>query len=221
MYGGWDGTDRRKKNQLHDAAQPIRVIVYSNDEKLVHCLKTHIEPQGILEWASALSTKHPFGVSKDAHAYVIDKRHFKWQNFKQFSQDQPSNSGMLYICGGLYPEYLLIALERSVVKHYLTDVITAIHKALAAECEDFFPGILSQSLANDMQHDAELINTIIASLTAREQQILQHLRRGQPSKGIAQELNISYETLRTHRKNILRKLECRTMVQAAALLEEV
>lgn len=60
--------------------------------------------------------------------------------------------------------------------------------------------------------------TLASKLTSREQEILESISHGEHSKTIAQNLQISYETLRSHRKNILKKLACRNMIQAIASL---
>lgn len=57
---------------------------------------------------------------------------------------------------------------------------------------------------------------IFAILTKREKRIIALLMHGNSSKEIAEELCISIHTVNTHRKNIIRKTECRTF---AALLQ--
>jgi DNA-binding NarL/FixJ family response regulator len=51
------------------------------------------------------------------------------------------------------------------------------------------------------------------SLTSREKQVLDLIVKGHSNLNIAEKLNISFDTVRTHRKNLLRKLECKTMAQ--------
>ena len=46
-----------------------------------------------------------------------------------------------------------------------------------------------------------------AQLTPRECQILRSIAHGNTNKLIAEELNIAFHTVKTHRKNICRKLE--------------
>ncbi len=51
-------------------------------------------------------------------------------------------------------------------------------------------------------------------LTKRELQILEFVKRGYTTKKVAEELHISYETVRTHLKNIYQKLHVHTLVEA-------
>lgn len=51
-------------------------------------------------------------------------------------------------------------------------------------------------------------------LTAREQQVLRELADGHPSKGIADRLGISENTVETHRKNIYSKLGIHSATEA-------
>ncbi|WP_205699558.1 response regulator transcription factor [Conexibacter sp. SYSU D00693] len=54
-------------------------------------------------------------------------------------------------------------------------------------------------------------------LTPREADVLQLLRQGRSNAEIAQALTVSVETVRTHRRNIYRKLGVRTRRELAAL----
>ena len=54
-------------------------------------------------------------------------------------------------------------------------------------------------------------------LTKRELQILEYISRGYSNRKIAEELHISYETVRTHLKNIYNKLHVHTLVEAMVL----
>ncbi|MCA6074830.1 response regulator transcription factor [Fulvivirga sedimenti] len=54
--------------------------------------------------------------------------------------------------------------------------------------------------------------------TSREKEILRHLIRGEDSKEISEALNISYETVRTHRKNILKKADVHSTVELISFL---
>ncbi len=51
-------------------------------------------------------------------------------------------------------------------------------------------------------------------ISPREIEVLDLFERGYGAKGVARELHISYETVRTHQKNIYRKLRVRSLVQA-------
>jgi DNA-binding NarL/FixJ family response regulator len=54
-------------------------------------------------------------------------------------------------------------------------------------------------------------------LSPREREVLELLSRGFSGEDAAQELSLSYETVRTHVKNAMRKLEASTRVHAVAL----
>lgn len=61
---------------------------------------------------------------------------------------------------------------------------------------------------------------LIASLTERERQILDHLARGQSNKAIARALDISHDTVKLHVRHILAKLNLSSRVEAAVLAVE-
>ena len=60
-----------------------------------------------------------------------------------------------------------------------------------------------------------------ALITFREQQILSLMAQGHSSKSIAQELGLSFHTVQTHRKNILRKLNETSTIRAVAVASNV
>jgi two-component system nitrate/nitrite response regulator NarL len=61
---------------------------------------------------------------------------------------------------------------------------------------------------------------LIASLTERERQILQHLSRGESNKTIARALDISHDTVKLHVRHILAKLNLSSRVEAAVFAVE-
>lgn len=62
---------------------------------------------------------------------------------------------------------------------------------------------------------------VAASITAREQDVLDRLSRGLSNKEIAEELAISESTVKTHLKNIFRKLEVDSRVGALARVQSL
>jgi DNA-binding NarL/FixJ family response regulator len=58
-------------------------------------------------------------------------------------------------------------------------------------------------------------------ITLREQEILQLMAQGKSSKNIANELGVSFHTIQTHRKNILRKLNENSTIRAVTVATTV
>jgi two-component system nitrate/nitrite response regulator NarL len=61
---------------------------------------------------------------------------------------------------------------------------------------------------------------MLASLTERERQILEHLARGESNKAIARALDISHDTVKLHVRHILSKLNLSSRVEAAVFAVE-
>jgi len=57
-------------------------------------------------------------------------------------------------------------------------------------------------------------------LTKREIQILEYIKLGYSTKKVGDELQISYETVRTHLKNIYQKLHVHTLVEAMLVFNQ-
>lgn len=58
-------------------------------------------------------------------------------------------------------------------------------------------------------------------ITLREQEILKLMAQGMSSKSIANELGVSFHTVQTHRKNILRKLNQTSTIRAVTVATHV
>ncbi len=61
---------------------------------------------------------------------------------------------------------------------------------------------------------------LVASLTEREREVLDHVARGQSNKVIAQALDISHNTVKLHVRHIMDKLHLRSRVEAAVFAFE-
>jgi two-component system, NarL family, nitrate/nitrite response regulator NarL len=61
---------------------------------------------------------------------------------------------------------------------------------------------------------------LVASLTDRERQVLDHIARGQSNKVIAQALDISHNTVKLHVRHIMDKLKLHSRVEAAVFTFE-
>jgi DNA-binding NarL/FixJ family response regulator len=86
------------------------------------------------------------------------------------------------------------------------DLVRAIE---AARTGDFYvdPGLSSSIVLDDGDR----------TLSARQREILQMLADGMQTDAVAQQLGLSTETVRTHTKRILAKLEASTRTQAVAI----
>lgn len=56
---------------------------------------------------------------------------------------------------------------------------------------------------------------LVATLTERERQVLDHVASGQSNKVIAKALDISHNTVKLHVRHIMDKLNLRSRVEAA------
>lgn len=61
---------------------------------------------------------------------------------------------------------------------------------------------------------------LLATLTAREREVLEHLARGESNKIIARALDISHDTVKLHVRHILGKLNLSSRVEAAVFAVE-
>ncbi len=120
----------------------------------------------------------------------------------------------------------LSAALRAGVRGYLLkdmepeDVVAAI--ANAARGELTVAPAMTLKLAQLLQAGAQGKDRrgLLASLTEREHEILDHLARGESNKTIARALDISHDTVKLHVRHILSKLNLSSRVEAAVLAVE-
>jgi DNA-binding NarL/FixJ family response regulator len=91
------------------------------------------------------------------------------------------------------------------------EVATAIRAAAAGEVH------LDSAVARQLTRRIRAPQVGLASLTAREREILVLVARGQSNREIADSLGISERTARTHVSNMLTKLQLSSRTQAALL----
>jgi two-component system nitrate/nitrite response regulator NarL len=120
----------------------------------------------------------------------------------------------------------LAAALRAGVRGYLLkdmepeDVIAAIGRAARGEL--VVAPAMALKLAQLLQPGAKerARGDVLATLTEREREILDHLARGESNKTIARALDISHDTVKLHVRHILSKLNLNSRVEAAVFAVE-
>lgn len=121
----------------------------------------------------------------------------------------------------------LAAALRAGVRGYLLkdmepeEVITAIQRTARGELT--VAPSMTVKLAQMLQGGPSQVDDrrgMLASLTDRERQILDHLSRGESNKSIARALDISHDTVKLHVRHILAKLNLSSRVEAAVFAVE-
>jgi two-component system, NarL family, nitrate/nitrite response regulator NarL len=120
----------------------------------------------------------------------------------------------------------LSAALRAGVRGYLLkdmepeDVMAGIERAARGEL--VVAPAMTLKLAQMLQagSSGSVRKEMLASLTEREREILDHLARGESNKTIARALDISHDTVKLHVRHILAKLNLSSRVEAAVLAVE-
>ena len=110
-----------------------------------------------------------------------------------------------YLLKDMEPDDVIDALQRAVRGE------TVVAPAMTLKLVNLLQGGGSKNAARD---------NLLAQLTAREREILDHLAQGQSNKAIARALDISHDTVKLHVKHILAKLNLSSRVEAAVFAVE-
>lgn len=92
------------------------------------------------------------------------------------------------------------------------DVLRAVHRGETRIPALLLTGLLDRLLSELAEERAA--DRLLASLTARERQVLEAMSRGASRPEIADELAISVDTVRTHTQNVLTKLKVHSSLAA-------
>ena len=96
----------------------------------------------------------------------------------------------------------------------IADMLAAI-RGLASPS---FGRLSAHGMLTEPSRPAGSIVALQRSLTSRERQVLDELRRGRANREIAQTLGVSVTTINKHVQKVLKKLHVRTRAQAVAML---
>jgi two-component system nitrate/nitrite response regulator NarL len=113
------------------------------------------------------------------------------------------------------------AALRAGVKGYLLkdmepeEVIDAIGRAARGEMVVASAMMLKFAQILQTGPKGSVMGDLVATLTERERQVLEHVASGQSNKVIAKELDISHNTVKLHVRHIMDKLNLRSRVEAA------
>ena len=92
------------------------------------------------------------------------------------------------------------------------ELLTAIRKVVRGEC--FLSGAITGIVVDSyVRRQFTMDQSAQARLGAREREVLQLVAEGKSSKEIAARLNVSVKTVETHRRNIMDKLDLRTVAE--------
>ncbi|MBD3289150.1 response regulator [candidate division KSB1 bacterium] len=103
-------------------------------------------------------------------------------------------------------EMLKIGVDGYLLKdNAFQDLMNAID-TISVDKRYLCPSITEGLIDEYVHHDAEDTDSIFASLSDRERQVLQLVVEGKSTKQIAADISVSVKTVETHRKNIMNKL---------------
>jgi len=94
----------------------------------------------------------------------------------------------------------------------LEELVRAI-RVVVADQTYLSPGIAGIVVEGYMRYLPEAENSILSALTAREREVLQLLAEGKTVKEIGYTLHLSVKTVETHRQQITKKLDIRTLAE--------
>ena len=101
-------------------------------------------------------------------------------------------------------------LPKNTPQDELVEAIHAVHRG-----ETYFGDNITKALLHKFvkrNKEAKVEDSPVSNLTEREIEIIQHFAEGKSYKEIANSLHISTHTVESHKNNVLKKLELRTII---------
>jgi DNA-binding NarL/FixJ family response regulator len=137
-------------------------------------------------------------------------------------RERSSSTAIVFLSADDTDEPLLAAIEAGASSYLLKsstgeEIVHSIRAAAAGET--LIPAAtIASALARRREIDREHASQaqLLASLTHREKEILELMIHGADNRAVAERLQISYATVRTHVRSILAKLGARSQLDAVA-----
>jgi DNA-binding NarL/FixJ family response regulator len=151
----------------------------------------------------------------DADVLVTDSLRFVLEDAACFPKSCTDKRALkcVLVSMGEHEEHFLTAVRRGVLGYVLqeasaADVVAAIRTVAAGDavCPQRFARILFDSMASRADDVPRLRARDEFGLTRREQQLIPLIGRGLTNKEIANQLNLSEQTIKSHIHRILRKV---------------
>lgn len=207
------------------------ILIYSNN------------PQLTAEWTHILIEDHHISrllnvhnVHDDADAVIFDAKKFdedpsmlsifanKKVRFLVLGCNWPEQKQINVMVHGA-AGYCEQADAPQLLKRAVNCILTGdiwIRRALVPKMIDVLTGSLNSNHASRLSQDE--LNKLLAmanSLSAREAEVAEMIRRGENNKNIAQHMNISERTVKAHLSSIFRKFEVDDRLHLAIRLKEI
>lgn len=215
---------------MHAAANPIRVLIASDDRLFAHAIKLAVEREG--EADVAVKTCAARDVAAAAEATPADVAVIAGcesdglsSRLRLLRERTPCCRTLLLVDVG--DEKTLIEALESGASGFFTraqsvsefaDAIRMVHRGETYVPPEMLGTLVGELIRRGKDRTDALRRT--GRLTRREREVLALLARGADTAGIAAALVISPETARTHIQHVLCKLDVHSRLQAATLVTE-
>ncbi len=206
---------------------PIKVTIIEDEKRILECLKillagsNNIRIIGAFQSGEraidAIATNPPDVVLVDLELKLDDISGI--EVIKRIKEFLPEVNILVFSKfdddGHLFP-----SLKAGAVGYLLKDASPAeIINAIEDVYKGYAPmsGRIARRILEEFHHIPKIRSHNGSDLTPREKEILEMLSRGLTPKGIAKELDIKYDSVRSHLKNIYEKLHVSSMIEAVAV----
>lgn len=195
-----------------------RVIVCDDHQVVLEGLNLILNSTSKINLVSMCQTKQEFQEVqlKSGDVIIVDAQLSKDYNGIQLKLDTPNAEAYHWILFSAYVDsYLVYRAENAGFKACLSKEVPSeilIETIFSLSEIDFFN---YPPTTDNNKGKSEIENRLAAyqSLTHREKSVMKELTSGNSSKDIAERLHISVFTLETHKKNIFRKFDIKSIAE--------
>jgi DNA-binding NarL/FixJ family response regulator len=212
----------------HRSMHPIRVVLGDGHRSFVEALAMRIDVECGFEvvstvWEPEDAVRAVRAQPVDVAVLAVDGHDGAFLELGDRLLSARPELKLVAVTGGDDPAALAFAIRSGFRAWVPKDVgICVLLDVLQAVCrgETWIPPGLLTRLLEQMKHERDeqqAAELPLASLTAREHEVLQAMARGARRQEIAEQLSISSNTVRTHTQSILNKLGVHSSLAAVTL----
>lgn len=199
----------------------MRIGIIDDDGRFlrhaVQVLKQQVSGSEVFTWQSPEKLREQLNVVRDLDVLIVDLNLPKPEGIRLIAEmiGQIPDLNCMILTNQVDESSILDGLSAGAVGYIAKSEVGELGKAVkdVADGKGSISPVIAMRIFNVMKKKSPATNADYDDLTPREQEILEELATGASAAAVGKKLNIAFDTVRTHIKNIYKKFGVHSRVQ--------